>query len=225
MNVDFTLTCVLFDLDGTLVDTAPDLIACLNRALEQHGFAQVPEQQVRPMISFGAEAMIKQSSAAKAFASHARILETMLNIYENNIVQHGGFFHGMVETLLDIEARGLKWGIVTNKQQRFTQPLAKALNLTERAACIISGDTTHKSKPHPEPMWEACRRADVKPEQCVFIGDALHDITAGKNANMKTLAAVYGYLTANDAPEQWGANALVESPAQISAWIEKVLCC
>lgn len=223
-TADFTLACVLFDLDGTLVDTAPDLIACLNIALEQHGFEQVPEPQVRPMISFGAEAMIKQSSAADAPESHAQILETMLNIYENNIVQHGGFFEGMVETLLDIEARGLKWGIVTNKRERFTHPLAKALNLTERAACIISGDTTNNSKPHPEPMWEACKRAGVQPEQCVYIGDALHDITAGKNANMKTLAAVYGYLTDADQPQQWGADALVESPAQISAWIENIIC-
>lgn len=224
MKTEFNLCCVLFDLDGTLVDTAPDLIACLNTALAHHGFEQVPEQQVRPMISFGAEAMIKQSSAADAHDSHAQILETMLNHYENNIVQHGGFFNGMVETLLDIEARGLKWGIVTNKRERFTQPLTKALNLTERAACIISGDTTNNSKPHPEPMWEACRRANVKPEQCVYIGDAKHDITAGKNANMKTLAAVYGYLTDADQPEQWGADALIESPAQISAWIESVLC-
>lgn len=224
-TADFTLTCVLFDLDGTLVDTAPDLIACLNTALEQHGFEETAYPQVRPLISFGAEAMIKQSSAADAVESHARILETMLTIYENNIVRHGGFFDGMVETLLDIEARGLKWGIVTNKRERFTHPLTRALNLTERAACIISGDTTRNSKPHPEPMWEACRRAGVQPEQCVYIGDALHDITAGKNANMKTLAAVYGYLTDVDQPQQWGADALIESPAQISAWIESVLCC
>jgi phosphoglycolate phosphatase len=223
-NANFTLSCVLFDLDGTLVDTAPDLIACLNIALEQHGFAQVPYPQVRPMISFGAEAMIKQSSAANALESHPHILETMLNTYENNIVQHGGFFSGMAETLLAIEAHGLKWGIVTNKHERFTRPLTQALNLTKRAACIISGDTTNNRKPHPEPMWEACKRACVPPEQCVFIGDALHDITAGKNANMKTLAAVYGYLTDADLPQQWGADALVESPAQISTWIENVLC-
>lgn len=218
-NSDFTLTCVLFDLDGTLVDTAPDLIACLNIALEQHGFAHVPASQVRPFISFGAEVMIKQSSAADIIESHAQILETMLAHYENNIVQHGGFFSGMVETLLDIEARGFKWGIVTNKRERFTHPLTRALNLTERAACIISGDTTANSKPHPEPMLEACKRAGVQPEHCVYIGDALHDITAGKNANMKTLVAVYGYLTDDDKPQHWGADALVESPAQISAWL------
>jgi phosphoglycolate phosphatase len=218
------ISCVLFDLDGTLVDTAPDLIACLNHALTEHGFAQTAYSQVRPFISFGAEAMIKKSSAADAVENHPQILETMLALYECNIVQHGGFFIGMLETLLDIEARGLKWGIVTNKRERFTHPLTQALNLTERAACIISGDTTNNSKPHPEPMLEACRRAGVQPEQCVYIGDALHDITAGKNANMKTLAAVYGYLTENDQPQEWGADALIESPAEIIAWLESVLC-
>jgi phosphoglycolate phosphatase len=222
---DFTLTCVLFDLDGTLVDTAPDLIACLNIALTEHGFAPAPYQQVRPFISFGAEAMIKHSSAASAHQHHTQILETMLNIYENNIVQHGGFFAGIAETLHYIETHGLKWGVVTNKRERFTQPLMQALALTNRAACIISGDTTNNSKPHPEPMLEACKRAKVIPEQCVYIGDARHDITAGKNANMKTLAAVYGYLTETDQPEQWGADDLVTAPAQISAWIESVLCC
>jgi N-acetyl-D-muramate 6-phosphate phosphatase len=225
MMADFTLACVLFDLDGTLVDTAPDLIASLNKALQQHGFEAVSEAQVRPLISFGAEAMLKQSSAASAVEQHAALLETMLAIYEANIVEHGGFFTGMAQTLLDIEARGLKWGIVTNKRERFTQPLARALNLTERAACIISGDTTPYSKPHPEPLWEACRRAGVQPEQCVYIGDALHDITAGKKANMKTLVATYGYLTDTDHPELWDADALVTTPEQILTWIGNAVCC
>jgi 2-phosphoglycolate phosphatase len=225
MNGDFSLACVLFDLDGTLVDTAPDLIACLNKALAEHGFAPVPNAQVQPFISFGATAMIQHSSAAEAVEYHAQILHTLLNQYENAILQHGGFFAGMAETLQLIENKGLKWGVVTNKQTRFTAPLMQALNLTERAACIISGDTTKNSKPHPEPMLEACKRAAVRPQDCVFIGDALHDITAGKNVGMKTLAAAYGYLTAQDAPEEWGADGLVESPAHIRAWIENTLCC
>ena len=118
-----------------------------------------------------------------------------------------------------IESLGLKWGIVTNKRERFTNPLVDALNLTDRVACVVSGDTTANSKPHPEPMLTACAQADVKPEECVYIGDALHDIAAGKNARMKTLAAIYGYLKPDDNPDNWGADALIESPEQLTSWI------
>ena len=221
----FVLDCVLFDLDGTLVDTAPDLIACLNSALTYHGFNAIAPEKVRPCISYGAVAMIKKSETQASDEIQAQILETLLSDYQNNILQHGGFFEGIEQTLQLIEDKGLKWGVVTNKRSRFTQPLMKALKLTERAACIISGDTTNKSKPHPEPMLAACKQARVKAENCVYIGDAKHDIMAGKAANMKTLAAVYGYLTCEDKPDDWGADALIESPLQIKQWIEKTLCC
>ncbi len=223
--MSYELSCVLFDLDGTLVDTAPDLIACLNSSLLHHGFDAVDADKVKPYISFGAVAMIEKAGATDDKTMQAQILETMLDHYQNNIVEHGGFFDGMAETLETIEAKGLKWGVVTNKRERFTHPLMNALKLTKRAACIISGDTTANSKPHPEPMLAACKKAQVKPENCVFIGDAKHDITAGKNANMKTLAAVYGYLTDEDQPGSWGADALVASPQEIKTWIKTALCC
>jgi 2-phosphoglycolate phosphatase len=221
MNQAFDLKCVLFDLDGTLVDTAPDLIAAMNQALLHHGFPQVAEARVRPLISFGAAVMLQQSVADSE--QQAAILATMLTHYQQHILQAGGLFEGIADTLAWIENRGLKWGVVTNKAQRFTVPLMQALQLTERAACIISGDTTAHCKPHPEPMWAACEQAGVHAEQCVYIGDAQHDITAGKNARMKTLAAVYGYLTAEAHPEHWGAEALVQSPAQIQSWLESQL--
>jgi phosphoglycolate phosphatase len=154
----------------------------------------------------------------------ADILDTMLTHYQDNIAEHTVFFTGMADTLAAIEAQGLKWGVVTNKRERFTNPLMDALKLTGRAACIVSGDTTANPKPHPEPMLAACKQADVDPKECVYIGDARHDITAGKNAQMKTLAAVYGYINPGDAPETWGADALVESPEQISTWIDALPC-
>jgi phosphoglycolate phosphatase len=154
----------------------------------------------------------------------AAILETMLTHYQNNIAEHTVFFSGMADTLAAIEAQGLKWGVVTNKRERFTNPLMAALKLTERAACIVSGDTTANPKPHPEPMLLACKQAEVDPQECVYIGDALHDITAGKNAQMKTLAALYGYIKPGDTPETWGADALIESPDQISTWIASLSC-
>lgn len=219
MTSDFKLSCVLFDLDGTLVDTAPDLIACLNKALKVYGFDAASSDNIKPFISYGALAMINKSVSNINETTQNKILETMLTLYQNNIAEHSQFFSGINETLNTIESLGLKWGIVTNKRERFTNPLVDALNLKQRVACVISGDTTENSKPHPEPMLTACAQANVNPEECVYIGDALHDITAGKNAKMKTLAALYGYLKPDDVPTQWGADALIESPQQLTSWI------
>lgn len=225
MNADFKLSCVLFDLDGTLVDTAPDLIACLSQALAIHQLESVNTEHVKPFISLGALAMINASVAESVSESEkAEILETMLSHYENNIARHTVFFHGILDTLATIEQHGLKWGVVTNKRKRFTDPLMDALDLTRRAACIISGDSTAHPKPHPDPMLAACQIANVNPLECVYIGDASHDIAAGKSVQMKTLAAVYGYIKPDDKPETWGADALIESPAQLTTWINAALC-
>lgn len=222
MPVKFNLSCVLFDLDGTLVDTAPDLIACLNKALNQHGFDPVSSNKLKPFISYGAAAMISKSIDNVDAHTQAKILKTMLDCYQDNIAEHSRFFSGIIDTLNTIESLGLKWGIVTNKRERFTNPLVDALKLTDRVACVVSGDTTANSKPHPEPMLTACAQADVNPEDCVYIGDALHDIAAGKNAKMKTLAAIYGYLKPDDKPDDWGADALIESPEQLTSWITEI---
>ncbi len=221
----FTLDCVLFDLDGTLVDTAPDLIACLNRALIYYDFNTIDLEKLKPCISHGAATMVQIALPHASEKTRSQILKTLLEDYQHNILRYGGFFEGIEQTLQFIEDKRLKWGIVTNKRSRFTEPLVNALNIVDRAACIISGDTTNNSKPHPEPMLAACSQAQVNPENCVYIGDAQHDIIAGKAVNMKTLAAVYGYLTCEDKPNEWGADALVESPQQIKQWIEKVQCC
>lgn len=218
------LSCVLFDLDGTLVDTAPDLIASLNFALNQHGFKTVEPSHVKPHVSFGASAMINGSFQNSLDDQiHNAILASMLTQYENNIAKHSQFFDGILDVLDFIEARNLLWGIVTNKRERFTTPLVSELKLQHRAACIISGDTTPTPKPHPAPIFEACNRAKVAVENCVYIGDAAHDIAAGKNAKMHTLAATYGYLQPDDTPENWGANALIHSPHDLLAWLKNAL--
>jgi 2-phosphoglycolate phosphatase len=224
-STGFKLSCVLFDLDGTLVDTAPDLTSCLNKALSIHGLVPVSVETIKPFISFGALAMIDESqNEPVSDVLRANVLETMLDLYQNNIAEHTVFFEGMADTLDIIEAQGLKWGVVTNKRERFTNRLMDALKLTDRAACIISGDTTDNPKPHVEPMLAACKKAEVKPQECVYIGDAVHDVAAGKNAHMKTLAALYGYLKPGDTPETWGADALIESPGRLAAWISSTLC-
>jgi phosphoglycolate phosphatase len=197
----------------------------LNKALSRHGFTTVTDETIKPFISFGAVAMIKESlDQSVPEALRADILKTMLDLYQNNIAEHTVFFKGMSDTLDAIEAQGLKWGVVTNKEERFTNPLMDALKLTNRAACIISGDTTANPKPHVEPMLAACKQAAVKPQECVYIGDASHDIIAGKNAQMKTLIALYGYLKPSDTPESWGADALIESPEQLATWIATAIC-
>lgn len=217
---DFKLSCVLFDLDGTLVDTAPDLIACLNHSLAVYGLNSVCAEYVKPFISLGAMAMINASVSDNVCESvRHKILETMLNRYESNIAEHTVFFAGMTDTLATIEQHGLKWGVVTNKRKRFTNTLMDALHLTERAACIISGDSTPNPKPHSDPMLAACEQAGVNPHECVYIGDASHDIAAGKSVQMKTIVALYGYIKANDDPATWGADIMLESPEQITHWI------
>ncbi len=221
MSADYSLSCILFDLDGTLADTAPDLIAALNRSIQKYHYSAVEYQHIKPFISHGAVAMIKQCLPdCNDEKLQAKILEVMLDDYQQNIAQYTQLYQGM-ESLLDhIENRGLKWGVVTNKRQRFTKPLIAALDLTDRAACIISGDTTDKAKPYPEPMLAACEQAEVKPEQCIYIGDAAHDIEAGKAAGMKTMAATWGYLKPEDIPEQWGADFLIDSPDEILAFLD-----
>ncbi len=225
MPSKFELAAVLFDLDGTLVDSAPDIIAALNKVLLQHGFAEVLPETIKPFISYGISAMVKHGAPEVLDSELIDKLTTdTLTYYAGNIATHSVLYPGIAELLAMIESRELKWGIITNKRGRFTEPLMAALNFTDRVACMISGDTTAHSKPHPEPMLKACEIAGVPAEQCVYIGDAQHDILAGRTVSMKTLAATYGYLKPDDTPEQWGADALVSSPSQISTWINAVLC-
>lgn len=225
MNADFRLTCVLFDLDGTLVDTAPDLLAALQRALRSHDLAIPDERRVQPYISYGAAAMVRESlNGSGTEELQKQVLAAMLEDYQQHIADQTRLFPGMVEVLQDLETRGIKWGVVTNKLRRFTEPLMAALQLTPRAACIISGDTTGNSKPHPEPMLAACRDAGVRPEQSVYIGDSAHDIAAGKVVNMKTVAAAYGYLKPAEDPHNWGTDALISDPLEILHWIETNTC-
>jgi phosphoglycolate phosphatase len=211
---------VLFDLDGTLLDTAPDLLAALDRAMQQHGFPPVNKERIRPYISYGARAMVRESlKAAYNDAMHTRILQTMLDHYQAHIAERTRLFRGMDEVLDTLESRGIIWGVVTNKRKRFTDPLMDALKLARRAACIVSGDTANNSKPHPEPVLLACRQAGIDPSQCLYVGDSAHDIEAGKSAGMTTLIAMYGYLKPGDDVRDWGADGFINAPLEILPWL------
>ncbi|SMG64678.1 phosphoglycolate phosphatase [methanotrophic bacterial endosymbiont of Bathymodiolus sp.] len=220
MNNEFGLSCVLFDLDGTLLNTAPDLTRVLNKALAYYNYPEVSEHAITPYISYGAAAMIETALDREVGAdTKADILAWLLDYYEQHIADFTQLYPGMSELLATLEAENIPWGVITNKRERMTHPLMQALKLTQRSACIICGDTTAYSKPHPEPMLTACRQIQVMPEECLYIGDAQHDITAGKAANMKTLAATWGYLKPDDKPQDWGADALIHHPDQILDWI------
>ena len=220
MSNKFNVSCVLFDLDGTLLNTAPDLTTALNKALLNFNYPEIPANTITPYISYGAAVMIDTALEQQVSDSiKADILEWLLNYYENHIAVNTHLYKGMSELLVTLEANGIPWGVITNKRERMTHPLMHALNLSSRSACIICGDTTAHSKPHPEPMLTACRQIQVSPEECLYIGDAQHDITAGKAANMKTLAATWGYLKPEDKPQNWGADALIHHPNEILDWI------
>ncbi len=213
---------VLFDLDGTLLDTAPDLVQACNIAACEAGLLPQSLEVLKPLVSGGAPAMLRQILAANGCESDDfdSLLERMLSLYEQNIAVHTRFFEGMDAVLEALEYRGLNWGIVTNKQTRFTNPLLESLGLHSRAGCVISGDTLAESKPHPLPMLEACRRIGNSPWQCVYIGDARRDIEAGQNAGMSTLAALYGYVPENDPAHRWGADGLLHRPADLLDWLD-----
>ena len=220
MSNKFNVSCVLFDLDGTLLNTAPDLTTALNKALLNFNYPEISANTITPYISYGAAVMIDTALEQQVSDSiKADILEWLLNYYENHIAVNTHLYKGMSELLVTLEANGIPWGVITNKRERMTHPLMHALNLSSRSACIICGDTTAHSKPHPEPMLTACRQIQVSPEECLYIGDAQHDITAGKAANMKTLAATWGYLKPEDKPQNWGADALIHHPDEILDWI------
>jgi len=217
-----SLRAVLFDLDGTLADTAPDLAHVLNTLLGEEGRAPLPYARIRSQVSHGGKALIHLGFGLdEQDPEFARLRKRFLELYRDNLCNRTRLFPGMEQTLRALEGRGLRWGIVTNKPASLTDPLVQQLGLTDRAACVVSGDTTANSKPHPEPMLHACRLAGAAAGQCLYVGDAARDIEAGRRAGMHTLVALFGYIGDDDRPADWGADGAVESPAGITEWIER----
>lgn len=212
---------VLFDLDGTLVDTAPDLAQALNRVLEEEGLAPAPFELVRAEASYGGKAIVRAAfNIEETDPEFERLRKRFLENYAEQLCVQSKLFEGMEDVLRHIEENRRQWGVVTNKPSYLTDPLMKALGLTQRAACIVSGDTTAKSKPDPLPMQYACEVSGANIEECVYIGDAQRDIEAGHRAGMRTLAAAFGYLRNTDDPHTWGANQVLGNPGEIIDWLE-----
>ena len=213
-------SAILFDLDGTLVDTAPDLAFALNTLLGQEGFSALPFDDIRPVASHGSPGLLALGFGISTDdGRYSSLQKRFIQLYQDNIARETALFDGMEDVLSTLEKADIAWGIVTNKPAFLTEPLLEQLNLSHRAGCIVSADTTPFSKPHPAPMLYACDIIQHKPEDCLYIGDAKRDIDAGKNANMQTVAALYGYLSEQDDPNSWLADAVIKHPRDILQWL------
>ena len=207
---------VFFDLDGTLADTAPDLAAAANRLVVEHGMPPVAYEKLRPVASHGARGLIGAAFGKRPEDPEFPALrDTFLSYYEADIAVHTRLFEGMDDVLAKLEADGVPWGIVTNKIARFTVPLVRAIGLTPRASAVVSGDTTAHAKPHPAPLLYAAELSGVTAARCLYVGDDLRDIQAGKAAGMATIAAAYGYCGEDEPPESWGADFLIHRPSEL----------
>jgi N-acetyl-D-muramate 6-phosphate phosphatase len=214
------IDAVLFDLDGTLADTAPDLAAALNRVRTGRGLDPVPVSLLRASSSAGARGMLGVGmGVAPDHADYIELRTAFHDEYEAGLCVDSALFAD-VDALLDaIEARSLKWGIVTNKATRYTTPLLGLLGLGGRAATVVCGDTTPRAKPHPEPLLAAAERLGVAPARCVYVGDAERDVTAGVAAGMHTIIARYGYIEAHETPDAWPADGIIDDPIALLEWL------
>ena len=219
------LRAVLFDMDGTLLDTAPDFIAICQAMLAERGLPRVDDKLIRDEISGGARAMV---SAAFAMSPEAPEFEALrlefLERYQTDCAVHSTLFDGMAELLADIEKANLIWGVVTNKPVRFARPIMEQLGLSERSAVLICPDHVTKSKPDPEPLLLACKMLDLDPASVLFVGDDLRDIESGRDAGTKTAAVRYGYIHPQDNPDHWGADVVVNHPLELRRVLDDALC-
>lgn len=209
---------VFFDLDGTFADTAPDLAAAANSLRIERGLEPLPLERLRPMASHGARGLLGEAfGLTPRDDAYPALCEAFLQRYEQALCVHTVVFDGLWPLVDALEARGLAWGIVTNKVMRFADPLCRALGISGRAAAVVGGDSTPHAKPHPAPLIHAATLAGVEPDRCVYVGDDLRDVQAGRAAGMRTVAVAYGYNGKGDAPDAWGADHLVRTPHELGA--------
>ena len=207
---------VLFDLDGTLADTAPDLAGAVNRMLKARGREPLPLADLRPVASHGARGLLGRAfGVAPVDEEFEALRQEFFREYEGALCVESSLFPAMNEALTELESRGVRWGIVTNKVARFTEPLVRALGLHKRAACVVSGDTAARPKPDPAPLLHALAATAIAADVALYVGDDLRDIQAGRAAGMRTVAVSYGYLGDGPHYAEWGADHVIHSPAEL----------
>ena len=215
------LQLILFDLDGTLLDTAPDLGLALNIQRQRHGLMPLSQRRIRPYASHGSKGLLSIGfGLTPAHVDFDDMREEYLAIYDEVMTQSPTMFEGMKELLEAIEGRGLRWGIVTNKPRRFTVPILKKIGLDGRAACVVCGDDAPRAKPHPDTLLMACDLTGTRVDECLYVGDAERDIQAGRAAGMQTVISLYGYIDDTDKPHEWEADHTIQQPFELLALLE-----
>ena len=213
---------ILFDLDGTLVDTAPDLGYALNLQRELHGLAHLPIEAIRPFSSHGSKGLL---NIGFGLTPEDESFETMrieyLDLYDQVFTRSPVLFNGVGELLANLQKSDIKWGVVTNKPRRFAAPLIESMQLRTTMACLVCGDDAALPKPAPDSLLMACEQSLVKPEDCLYVGDAERDIEAGNAAGMKTVVALWGYIDTTDKPATWGADFAIDHPSELIALMPK----
>ncbi|WP_019341694.1 N-acetylmuramic acid 6-phosphate phosphatase MupP [Stutzerimonas stutzeri] len=214
------LRAVLFDMDGTLLDTAPDFIAVAQAMRLARGLARVSDQQVRDVVSGGARAMVLSAFDVDPLSDEFELLRLeFLERYQQHCAVESRLYDGMAELLCEIEQADLIWGVVTNKPVRFAEPIMQQLGLASRSAVLVCPDHVSKSKPDPEPMLLACSQLDLDPSTVLFVGDDLRDIESGRAAGSRTAAVRYGYIHPDDDPDTWGADVVVDHPLELRGFL------
>jgi 2-phosphoglycolate phosphatase len=212
---------VLFDLDGTLLDTADDLGGALNAILIQDDHQPLAMDKIRPHVSQGGMALIELGYGCDKNTPQAQSLwSRLLKHYSDHLAEHTRYFPGMLQVLDQLDQAEIAWGVVTNKPRALTEPLADQIGLSARTQCIVSGDTIAQKKPSPEPLYYACDLLGVNAENSIYVGDHLRDIQAGNHANMLTLIAEYGYMDKDEDLYGWGADGIINTPLDILSWLE-----